>query len=177
MKASPMKASPMEASPMKASPMKASPMEASPMEASPMKASPMKASPMEASPMKASPMKASPMEASPMKASPMKASPMEASTSKFSPMKTKVIPIAGLNPYQTKWTIRVRVTNKSSVRTWSNSRGDGRLFSFEVLDESGEIKVTAFNKEVDQFFSLVEQGKVYYITKATLKQLTNSSPH
>ncbi|XP_033995680.1 LOW QUALITY PROTEIN: replication protein A 70 kDa DNA-binding subunit-like [Trematomus bernacchii] len=165
-----------------------------PMTASPMNASPMKASPMKASPMEASPMKASPMKASPMKASPMKASPMEASTSKFSPMKaspmklplrslhpqrfvqhfsrfssTKVIPIAGLNPYQSKWTIRVRVTNKSSVRTWSNSRGDGRLFSFEVLDESGEIKVTAFNKEVDQFFSLVEQGKVYYITKATLK--------
>ncbi|KAL3042763.1 hypothetical protein OYC64_020647 [Pagothenia borchgrevinki] len=155
-----------------------SPMKASPMNASPMKASPMKASPMEASPMEASPMKASPMEASTSKFSPMKASPMKTSPQKFTPTKgvstspgssTKVIPIAGLNPYQSKWTIRVRVTNKSSVRTWSNSRGDGRLFSFEVLDESGEIKVTAFNKEVDQFFSLVEQGKVYYITKATLK--------
>ncbi|XP_033955748.1 replication protein A 70 kDa DNA-binding subunit-like [Pseudochaenichthys georgianus] len=170
-------------SPMKASPMKASSMGASPMKASPMKASPMGASPMGASPMKASPMKASPMMAStsmfsPMKASPLKASPMKTSPHKFTPTKggstspgssTKVIPIEGLNPYQSKWTIRVRVTNKSSIRTWSNSRGDGRLFSFEVLDESGEIRVTAFNKEVDQFFSLVEQGKVYYITKATLK--------
>ncbi|KAK5918101.1 hypothetical protein CgunFtcFv8_002895 [Champsocephalus gunnari] len=135
-------------------------------------------SPMKASPMKASPMKASPMMASTSKFSPMKASPMKTSPHKFTPTKggstspgssTKVIPIEGLNPYQSKWTIRVRVTNKSSIRTWSNSRGDGRLFSFEVLDESGEIKVTAFNKEVDQFFSLVEQGKVYYITKATLK--------
>uniref|UniRef100_A0A8C2Z9Y1 Replication protein A subunit n=1 Tax=Cyclopterus lumpus TaxID=8103 RepID=A0A8C2Z9Y1_CYCLU len=67
------------------------------------------------------------------------------------------------------WTIRARVTNKSSIRTWSNSRGEGKLFSFEILDESGEIKITAFNNEVDKFFSLVEQGKVYYITKATLK--------
>uniref|UniRef100_A0A672FTN3 Replication protein A subunit n=1 Tax=Salarias fasciatus TaxID=181472 RepID=A0A672FTN3_SALFA len=33
----------------------------------------------------------------------------------------------------------------------------------------GEIKITAFNKEADKFFSLVEQGKVYYISKATLK--------
>ncbi|XP_044078682.1 replication protein A 70 kDa DNA-binding subunit-like isoform X2 [Siniperca chuatsi] len=140
--------------------------------------SPMKASPMKASPMKASPMKASPMQSSPMKASPMKFSPMKASPMKFSPMKatgaspgssTKVIPIAHLNPYQSKWTVRARVTNKSSIRTWSNSKGEGRLFSFEIVDESGEIKITAFNNEVDKFFSLVEQGKVYYISKATLK--------
>uniref|UniRef100_A0A8D3E0I4 Replication protein A subunit n=1 Tax=Scophthalmus maximus TaxID=52904 RepID=A0A8D3E0I4_SCOMX len=140
----------------------------SPMKASPMKASPMKASPMKASPMKASPMKMSPMKMSPMKMSPMKMSPMKA-TSSSPGSSTKVMPIAELNPYQSKWTIRARVTNKSNVRTWSNSRGDGKLFSFEIVDESGEIKITAFNNEVDTFFSLVEQGKVYYISKATLK--------
>uniref|UniRef100_A0A3Q3WHF4 Replication protein A subunit n=1 Tax=Mola mola TaxID=94237 RepID=A0A3Q3WHF4_MOLML len=68
-----------------------------------------------------------------------------------------------------KWTIRARVTNKSKIRNWSNSRGEGKLFSFEIVDESGEIKITAFNNEVDKFFSLVEQDKVYYISKATLK--------
>lgn len=95
-----------------------------------------------------------------------------------SPMKTgdtspgsaaKLIPISALNPYQSKWTIKARVTNKSKVRTWSNSKGEGKLFSFEIVDESGEIRITAFNSEVDKFFSLVEQGKVYYISKATLK--------
>uniref|UniRef100_A0A673BGG3 Replication protein A subunit n=1 Tax=Sphaeramia orbicularis TaxID=375764 RepID=A0A673BGG3_9TELE len=95
-------------------------------------------------------------------------SPMKASNT--SPVSTtKVIPVASLNPYQSKWTVRARVTNKSSIRTWSNSRGEGKLFSFEIVDESGEIKITAFNKEVDKFFSLVEQGKVYYISKASLK--------
>uniref|UniRef100_A0A3P8ZLN0 Replication protein A subunit n=1 Tax=Esox lucius TaxID=8010 RepID=A0A3P8ZLN0_ESOLU len=68
-----------------------------------------------------------------------------------------------------RWTVRVRVTNKSSIRTWSNSRGEGKLFSFETVDESGEIKVTAFNKEVDKFFPLLETGKVYYITRGKLK--------
>ncbi|KAM9846419.1 replication protein A 70 kDa DNA-binding subunit-like [Aulostomus maculatus] len=145
-----------------------SPMKMSPMKTLPMKTSPMKTSPMKASPMKTSPMKTSPMKASPMKASPMKASPMKATST--SPGSTaKVIPIASLNPYQSKWTVRARVTNKSNIRTWSNSKGEGKLFSFDIVDESGEIKITAFNKEVDKFFSLVEQGKVYYITKATLK--------
>uniref|UniRef100_A0A667XMM4 Replication protein A 70 kDa DNA-binding subunit n=1 Tax=Myripristis murdjan TaxID=586833 RepID=A0A667XMM4_9TELE len=82
---------------------------------------------------------------------------------------TKVVPISSLNPYQSKWTIRARVTNKSNIRTWSNSKGEGKLFSFEVVDESGEIRITAFNKEVDKFSSLIEQGKVYYISKASLK--------
>ncbi|XP_022594548.1 replication protein A 70 kDa DNA-binding subunit-like isoform X1 [Seriola dumerili] len=161
--------SPMQASPMKASPSKFSPMQASPMKASPSKFSPMQASPMKASPSKFSPMKASPSKFSPMKASPSKFSPMKASSSSSPGSSTKVIPIATLNPYQSKWTIRARVTNKSKVRTWSNSKGEGKLFSFDIVDESGEIKITAFNKEVDKFFSLVEQGKVYYISKATLK--------
>uniref|UniRef100_A0A8C6PH07 Replication protein A subunit n=1 Tax=Nothobranchius furzeri TaxID=105023 RepID=A0A8C6PH07_NOTFU len=149
-------------------PLMASPMKASPMMTSPMKASPMKVSPIKAEPLMASPMEAPSMMMSPMKASPTMASPMKAScSSPVSP--AKVIPIAMLNPYQSKWTIRARVTNKSNIRNWNNSRGEGKLFSFEIVDESGEIRITAFNNEVDKFFPLVEQGKVYYISKASLK--------
>ncbi|XP_061917975.1 replication protein A 70 kDa DNA-binding subunit [Entelurus aequoreus] len=82
---------------------------------------------------------------------------------------SKVVPIASLNPYLSKWTIRARVTNKSNIRTWSNSRGDGKLFSMEIVDESGEIRMTGFNQEVDKFYSLVEVGKVYYVSKGFLK--------
>ncbi|XP_061659841.1 replication protein A 70 kDa DNA-binding subunit-like isoform X2 [Syngnathoides biaculeatus] len=124
----------------------------------PMKASPVKGPGMPP-PMQASPVKAFGM-ASPVKRSGMP-SPMPASPSPGpSQSPTKLTPIDDLNPYVSNWTVRARVTNKSDVCNWSNSRGEGKLFSFEVMDESGEIRITAFNSEVDKFFSLVEQNKL-----------------
>jgi replication factor A1 len=34
------------------------------------------------------------------------------------------------------------------------------------LDSSGEIKATIFTDQVDRFYNLLEEGKVYYISKA-----------
>lgn len=78
-------------------------------------------------------------------------------------------PINSLSPYQNKWTIRARVINKAPVRTWSNTRGNGKLFSMDLLDESGEIRATAFNNECDKFFDLIELNKVYFFTRGTIK--------
>ena len=68
-----------------------------------------------------------------------------------------------------RWTICARVTMKSGIRTWSKSTGEGKLFSMNLLDESGEIRATAFNQECDRFYDLIEVNKVYYITSANLK--------
>ncbi|XP_005109695.1 replication protein A 70 kDa DNA-binding subunit [Aplysia californica] len=77
--------------------------------------------------------------------------------------------IASLTPYQNRWRIRARVTHKSNVRTWSNSRGEGKLFNVNLLDDSGEIRCTGFNDQVDKYFDMLEVNKIYYFSKCTLK--------
>ncbi|VDD74949.1 unnamed protein product [Mesocestoides corti] len=81
----------------------------------------------------------------------------------------RVFAIQSLNPYQSRWTIRARVSQKATIRTWNKNGREGKLFSFTLLDSSGEIRATAFNAEVDKFYDMIEVNKVYYISKATLK--------
>ncbi|KAG7204042.1 hypothetical protein KM043_001901 [Ampulex compressa] len=95
---------------------------------------------------------------------PQKKAVAQTSTSNIS-----TTPIAALSPYQNRWVIKVRVISKSDIRTWSNSRGEGKLFSMDLMDESGEIRCTAFNQQCDKFFDMIEIEKVYYISRCNLK--------
>lgn len=70
-------------------------------------------------------------------------------------------PIEALSPYSNKWTIRARVTQKSDIRTWSNQRGEGKLFNVNLMDDTGEIRATGFNEVVDNLYSKLEEGKVW----------------
>uniref|UniRef100_A0A182MBH5 Replication protein A subunit n=1 Tax=Anopheles culicifacies TaxID=139723 RepID=A0A182MBH5_9DIPT len=78
-------------------------------------------------------------------------------------------PISSLSPYQNKWVIKARVMSKSGIRTWSNAKGEGKLFSMDVMDESGEIRVTAFKEQCDRYYDMIEVDKVYFISKCQLK--------
>lgn len=81
-----------------------------------------------------------------------------------------LISIDQLSPYQSTWSIKARVSQKSDLREWSNQRGKGKLFSVNLLDETGEIKATGFNQTADKFYDLFKENKVYYITKAAITQ-------
>ncbi|RKP01252.1 hypothetical protein CXG81DRAFT_4887, partial [Caulochytrium protostelioides] len=85
------------------------------------------------------------------------------------PATKRITSISGLNPYQTKWMIRARCTQKSDIRKWSNARGEGQLFSCTLTDATGEIRVTAFKESVNQFYPLLENDQVYYISGGAIK--------
>eukprot|EP00090_Calanus_glacialis_P036968 TRINITY_DN6328_c0_g1_i1.p1 TRINITY_DN6328_c0_g1~~TRINITY_DN6328_c0_g1_i1.p1 ORF type:complete len:623 (-),score=183.87 TRINITY_DN6328_c0_g1_i1:129-1997(-) len=78
-------------------------------------------------------------------------------------------PIASITPYQNKWTIKARVTSKGDMRTWNKPSGSGKLFAMDLMDESGEIRVTAFKDQADAFYDLAVVGKVYYISNCSVK--------
>ncbi|KAL6533661.1 hypothetical protein OROHE_013494 [Orobanche hederae] len=90
----------------------------------------------------------------------------------------RIIPIDALNPYQGGWTIKARVTAKGELRQYNNSRGDGKVFSFDLLDsEGGEIRATCFNAVADQFYHQIESGRVYMISRGTLKPAQKTYNH
>ncbi|KAF4625804.1 hypothetical protein G7Y89_g12358 [Cudoniella acicularis] len=82
-----------------------------------------------------------------------------------------IYPIEGLSPYAHKWTIKARVTSKSEIKTWSKPSGEGKLFSVNLLDESGEIKATGFNDQCDLLYDKFQEGSVYYISSPCKVQM------
>jgi len=78
-------------------------------------------------------------------------------------------PIASITPYQNRWTIKARVTSKGQMKTWNKPSGSGKLFALDLMDDSGEIRVTAFNQKADEFFEEATVGKVYYISNCSVK--------
>nr|1YNX_A Chain A, Replication factor-A protein 1 [Saccharomyces cerevisiae] len=88
-----------------------------------------------------------------------------------------IFAIEQLSPYQNVWTIKARVSYKGEIKTWHNQRGDGKLFNVNFLDTSGEIRATAFNDFATKFNEILQEGKVYYVSKAKLQpakpQFTN----
>mmetsp|Transcript_6784 Transcript_6784/g.14694 ORF Transcript_6784/g.14694 Transcript_6784/m.14694 type:complete len:645 (+) Transcript_6784:208-2142(+) len=82
----------------------------------------------------------------------------------------QITPINGLNMYSNRWVIRAKVCNKSAIRHWSNAKGEGSLFSIELLDSSGfDVKCTFFKEAVDKFYSFLEEGSVYTFSGGRLK--------
>ncbi|KAL1593909.1 Replication factor A protein 1 [Paraconiothyrium brasiliense] len=87
-------------------------------------------------------------------------------------------PIESLSPYAHKWTIRARCTHKGDIKTWHNQKGEGKLFSVNLLDDTGEIRATGFNDVCERLYPIFEEGMVYYISapcRVTLakKQFSN----
>jgi replication factor A1 len=82
----------------------------------------------------------------------------------------RIIPINALNPYLARWKIKARVTAKTDLRHFTNVKGPGKVFSFDLLDaEGGEVRATCYNLQAEQYFDLIEVDKLYLISEGSLK--------
>ena len=80
------------------------------------------------------------------------------------------VPVAHLNPYMNRWTIKVRVTSKSDIKTWNNDRGNGSLFKIDLLDDAGgEISAAFFKEAVTRFYDTVSVVNVYFMSGGRVK--------
>jgi len=83
---------------------------------------------------------------------------------------SSITPIANLNMYQNRWTIKARITSKGDIRHWSNAKGDGSLFSIDLLDSSQtDVRATFFKEAVDKFHPILQVDKVYTCSGGRLK--------
>lgn len=79
-----------------------------------------------------------------------------------------------------RWKIKARVASKSDIRHFNTARGEGKLFSVVLSDESGQIKATGFSDSVDQLYDRLVVGEVFFISRAKVqlaKKQYNTLPH
>ncbi|XP_037043337.1 replication protein A 70 kDa DNA-binding subunit-like isoform X2 [Bradysia coprophila] len=65
--------------------------------------------------------------------------------------------------------IRARVTLKSDIHPFFNFLGPTTMFTMDIVDESGEMRASAFGASVDKLYDLVEVDRIYYISKFKVK--------
>ena len=72
------------------------------------------------------------------------------------------MPIKALNQFSTDWVIKARVVKKGDVRSWSNARGNGTLFTIDLIDREGTlIQATSFNETATKMADMLEAERVY----------------
>lgn len=65
------------------------------------------------------------------------------------------------------WTIKGNVTYKSHVAALKSAQK--QMFHFEVMDDTGDIKITAFGHMANKYFPLIVEGNVYYFSNLQVK--------
>ncbi|CAF1532297.1 unnamed protein product [Adineta steineri] len=64
------------------------------------------------------------------------------------------------------------VPNKTSIHQYSNARGQGVVFSFDLMDNTAKLLVTAFNNEYNKLHPTIHNGQMYILAKDIVKPVT-----
>ena len=80
------------------------------------------------------------------------------------------MPVASLNPYMNRWTLKAKVAVKNEIVSWSNARGDGTLFKVTLADADGEeIEAVFFKEACAKYHAALVEGGVYYFSGGKVK--------
>ena len=72
-------------------------------------------------------------------------------------------PLKQLNTLTTNYKLLVKITSKGEIKPFRN--GNGKLFSFTIMDESGsKMQAIGFDKIVDKFKDSIVENNIYEIT-------------
>jgi replication factor A1 len=58
---------------------------------------------------------------------------------------------------------------EKDFRTYSNAKGEGKLFNMVVCDASGEVRITGFQETFDAYYEKLCVGRCYLISGGSLK--------
>ena len=101
-------------------------------------------------------------------------------TSKQYELSRDITDISDLKPGQGEWTIIGKCYAKTDLRTWNRNGKNGTVFSFEIRDLSGDIRVAAFNDECIKFFNEIQNNVTCIISNGKIrhkKEIYNFTKH
>ena len=82
----------------------------------------------------------------------------------------KHLAINALNPYMGTWTVKAKLAVKGNIRTFRNARGESSVCTLEFCDAEGTaIQATLWKDAIANYDSILEVGKVYYVSKGSLR--------
>jgi len=91
---------------------------------------------------------------------------------------TTTIPFTALNPARKYWSIQGRASTKTSLKTYNNVRGSGKVFGFDLINrDREEIHLSAFAELAESLYSLIEVGQLYIVSNGTIKEANPNYNH
>lgn len=89
---------------------------------------------------------------------------------KIDPSDERFMPLSCLNTFAREWTIKAKVIKKYPMKYWKNERGEGNLFSVDLMDrEDTQIQATMYKESADKWFEILQEGKIYTMSGGIVK--------
>jgi replication factor A1 len=84
---------------------------------------------------------------------------------------TTTIPFTALSPYRKYWSIQGRASAKTSLKAYTNARGSGKVFGFDLINrDREEIHLSAFAALAESLYNLIQVGQLYIVSNGTVKE-------